>query len=726
MPRIPDEWIERIKHEVLVEDLAKRTGVELRRVGQELVGRCPFPPHEDSTPSLSINPARNVFQCFGCAVAGTAIDWVKQERGVGFREAVEWLLWEFFPSAARELLGERPERERASKLTRRSRAPELPCPFDLFAAEEQTTLNEYVDSCAVLFAQRAEGQEYARKRGLTSSEMAAKFRFGYQDRSLGLMLPTNGTKEGREIRERFKSLGLLRESGHAHFVGSFLVPTIDLLGNVTGIYGRKTRDDLNARSSPKHLYLPGRDDDVFNEEAFVASKEIVLCESRIDALSFWQHDVRNVTACRGAGSLSQALLAAFLRHGVTRCLIAFDHDEAGDKGAQKAAEKLMAAGIECYRVRFPKGMDANEVSLKMTPAAKTLALFLRSAEWMGGHKAQAPSSAARAPEGEHEPERDDVGCEKAALASGPGPASEAAPGPSEATEESHVERPSGREAGLSFGATEEGISIERASARASHARASQAIASQAITPSVEPGLMRSPAAPAPCASTPPVTPVPQTSQPATHTQTPPELVIGAASGLVKLTDDEAELVFEDRRYRVRGLRRCNGYGALKVNLKAERQGIAFEPHSPIAGWHMDNLDLCAHRQRQIFERTASHELGVKEELVRFDLGRILRVLEAVQEQRIAEAQKPKVKTVTLSEKETEEAVAFWKSPDLFARIAEDYTGCGLVGEAVNKIATYIGATSRLLERPLAIIIQSSSAAGKSTLMEKTLAFMPKR
>jgi hypothetical protein len=115
---------------------------------------------------------------------------------------------------------------------------------------------------------------------------------------------------------------------------------------------------------------------------------------------------------------------------------------------------------------------------------------------------------------------------------------------------------------------------------------------------------------------------------------------------------------------------------------------------------------------------------VREELIRSDLGKLVKLLEAVQEQRIAESCVPKVKVVKLSEKETEEAIAFWKSADLFTRIADDYTRCGLVGELTNKIATYIGSTSRLLERPLAIIIQSSSAAGKSTLMEKTLAFMP--
>jgi hypothetical protein len=52
------------------------------------------------------------------------------------------------------------------------------------------------------------------------------------------------------------------------------------------------------------------------------------------------------------------------------------------------------------------------------------------------------------------------------------------------------------------------------------------------------------------------------------------------------------------------------------------------------------------------------------------------------------------------------------------------TECGLVGEPTNKLLTYVGATSRLLHRPLAVIVQSSSAAGKTSLMEAVLSLMP--
>jgi hypothetical protein len=159
-------------------------------------------------------------------------------------------------------------------------------------------------------------------------------------------------------------------------------------------------------------------------------------------------------------------------------------------------------------------------------------------------------------------------------------------------------------------------------------------------------------------------------------------------------------------------------------VKAEREGVDFSPPSPVSGWHMDTLDLCSHRQRTAFEKEAARELGLKEEVVRFDLGKIVRVLEAVQEERIAEAGKPKTKAVTLSQKEIDEALDFWKSGNLLERIVEDLTTCGLVGEQTNKLVLFIACVSRLLARPLGVIIQSSSAAGKTSLMEAVLALMP--
>ncbi|MGH8021107.1 MAG: DNA primase, partial [Opitutaceae bacterium] len=72
----------------------------------------------------------------------------------------------------------------------------------------------------------------------------------------------------------------------------------------------------------------------------------------------------------------------------------------------------------------------------------------------------------------------------------------------------------------------------------------------------------------------------------------------------------------------------------------------------------------------------------------------------------------------------EAARALLRDPKLLDRILADLTACGLVGEATNKLVGYLAAVSRLLDRPLAVIVRASTAAGKSSLMDAILATSP--
>jgi len=153
-------------------------------------------------------------------------------------------------------------------------------------------------------------------------------------------------------------------------------------GEVQEVYGRKITERLRP-GTPLHLYLPGPHRGVWNLEALQASKEIILCEALIDAMTFWCAGYRNVTASYGVEGFTDDHLAAFKQHGTERVLIAYDRDAAGDAAADKLASRLMSEGIDCYRIQFPKGMDANDYALKVSPAAKSLGLAIRKALWLG-------------------------------------------------------------------------------------------------------------------------------------------------------------------------------------------------------------------------------------------------------------------------------------------------------------------------------------------------------
>ena len=142
-------------------------------------------------------------------------------------------------------------------------------------------------------------------------------------------------------------------------------------------------------------------------------------------------------------------------------------------------------------------------------------------------------------------------------------------------------------------------------------------------------------------------------------------------------------------------------------------------------FHVDTFDLYSAKPRAAYIAQAANELRVKDEIVKADLGRALLKLEELQEQAIRRATEPKaLAAVKMEEAERTAAIEFLRSGDLLDRILVDLEACGLVGERTNKLVAYLAAVSRKLDRPLAVLVQSSSAAGKSALMEAVIALVP--
>jgi DNA primase catalytic core len=612
MARIPDHEIERLKAEVSVQRLAEAQGIKLERHGADLIGLCPF--HEDHNPSLVITPSKNLWNCLGaCRGGGSVIDWVEKSKGVSFRHAIE-LLRVNHPS----LTAPGPiVRSRGTTAAVKIKTPFKP------SVDDTRVLQDVTDYYHATLKQSPEALKYLQHRGLEHPEMIEHFRLGFSNRTLCYRLPESNRKEGAEIRGRLQRLGILRESGHEHFTGSVVIPVIDLNGTVTEMYGRKITEGLR-QGTPLHTYLPGPHKGVWNEQALSISKEIILCESLIDALTFWCADYRNVTASYGVNGFTEDHRQAFKKHGIRKVLIAYDRDEAGEKAAHELAAELIALGIDCYRVLFPKGMDANEYGCKVKPAAKSLGVLLNKVEWLG--KGNSPLVAVNEPI-ETVPEQTEPPATKEKKPEIFSLAAEAAVGPAE-----------------------------------------------------------------PVVSTPPN-------------------VIAAP---IEIKGDEIAIIQGDRRYRIRGLAKNLSSDILRVNLLAIR-GDAL---------HVDTLDLNVDRQKVLFSKRAAEELEVKEEVIRKDLGRVFLQLETIRDEQIRKALDGNDEEVQLSPEEKAAALELLKDPNLLQRILEDFDRCGVVGEETHKLVGYLASISRRLESPLAVVVQSSSAAGKSLLMDSILGFVP--
>ena len=603
MARLSDQLIGRIKSEVSLVNLVEAKGFELKAHGSDYVMRCPF--HDDKTASLVISPDKNLWHCMGaCQTGGSVIDWVMKTEGVSFRHAVELLRNEFLPLAA--------ENDEAPKVAKQNSKQKLPTPLAVNAGHQES-LRQVIDYYHETLKASPEALEYLESRGLKNAELIDTFKLGFANRTLAYRLPQKNRQAGAEIRGKLQEIGILRESGHEHFNGSIVIPVADANGVISEVYGRKLLGKRLRKGTAIHTYLPGPHQGVWNAKAVKNSNEVILCESLIDAMTFWCAGFRNVTTSYGTSGFTNDHLRLFIESGVEKVLIAYDRDEAGNVAAGKLAKKLNENGIDAYRVLFPKGMDANEYACQVTPAQKSLGVVIRSAEWVGNGKA---------------PER-----------------------------QLDIETQTG--------------SLE---------------ARQNKEPETLPPL----------------------AAPAAENNT--EITEVAAD----VSEHEVVMNLESRVYRIRGLTKNLSYEQLKINLLI-RDGEAM---------HVDTFDVYSARHRSAYIKQAAQELAIDENTIKRDLGKVLLKLEELQDQQIKGTLAKQEKQPAMSDSEVKEALSLLKEPTLLDQILSDFNRCGVVGEETNKLVGYLAACSRKLERPLAVMVQSSSAAGKSSLMEAVLSFIP--
>jgi DNA primase len=186
---------------------------------------------------------------------------------------------------------------------------------------------------------------------------------------------------------------------------------------------------------------------------------------------------------------------------------------------------------------------------------------------------------------------------------------------------------------------------------------------------------------------------------------------------VEVDHKELRLTLGDRAYTVRGIEKNLSYEQLKVWLRATRGHFV----------HVDTVELYQAKQRAAWVKQTAIELGASEDTIKSDLGSLLRAVEQRQDEVIRERLAPKDAAATApawTPEQHDAALALLRDPNLAQRIVADVSAIGVVGEDANALVGYLACVSRKLDKPLAVLIQSTSAAGKSTLMDALLSLMP--
>ncbi|MCP4720051.1 MAG: hypothetical protein GY860_11390, partial [Desulfobacteraceae bacterium] len=180
--------------------------------------------------------------------------------------------------------------------------------------------------------------------------------------------------------------------------------------------------------------------------------------------------------------------------------------------------------------------------------------------------------------------------------------------------------------------------------------------------------------------------------------------------LYKETDHGFIVGYGDRQYQVKGIQR--GDTQLKATIKASMdvQGNAL--------FELTTIDLYSSRSRTWFAKLCADLFKASVELVREDIGKLLILVENFK------PKQQKADGPTATKEETKYAMTFLKNPDLMEELLSDLATMGVIGEEINKTVCYLATTSRKLAKPISVLIQSRSSAGKSTLQNAVLSLMP--
>lgn len=166
-----------------------------------------------------------------------------------------------------------------------------------------------------------------------------------------------------------------------------------------------------------------------------------------------------------------------------------------------------------------------------------------------------------------------------------------------------------------------------------------------------------------------------------------------------------------RAYEVKAIARQGTQ--LKATLKASKQG------DKQRGFELHTLDLYSARSREAYAQTCAVLFEVEATLVKADLTQLVEHVEAW-----TPAAAEAAPVVELSEQDRAAAMALLRDPQLLDHIEADLTTLGVAGESLNKQLCYLASISRKLDDPLSLLIQSRSAAGKSTLQHAVLSLVP--
>ena len=341
---IPRDTINQIIETARIEDVVGEF-VTLRKRGSNLIGICPF--HKEKTPSFNVNPARNIFKCFGCGKAGDAVRFIMEHEHYSYPEALRYLAKKY-----------------GIKIEEREQSPE-----ELAAQNERERMfninsfaQEYFSNIMMTSDEgQSVGLAYFHERGFRDA-IINRFQLGYCPNS-GSAFTDYAIQHGydKDLLIKVGLTGSYENRTYDRYQGRVIFPIHNLTGKVIGFGGR-----ILTKEKTKAKYVNSPESEIYNKSQtlygiFFARNEIsrldncILVEGYADVLSMHQAGIENVVASSGT-SLTTEQIRMISRYTKNITML-YDGDAAGIHAALRGTNMILEEGMNVRIVVLPPEDD---------------------------------------------------------------------------------------------------------------------------------------------------------------------------------------------------------------------------------------------------------------------------------------------------------------------------------------------------------------------------------
>ena len=345
--RFPQTFIDDLRRQADIVRIVQDY-VSLKKAGANWVARCPF--HKETKPSFSVNPAKEIFYCFGCQKGGSVFNFIMEIERVTFPEAIK-------------IVAEK-SGVPLPKLVDDSRFEARKRESDQVIELNQWALQWWVDQLRSKSAAANAARDYLKNRGITE-ETIQNFHLGFAPdnwEALSTHLRQRGTTQQELERS---GLVVKKEEGGSYdrFRGRLMFPVFDAQGRPIAFGGRM----LDPEGEPKYLNSPETSAYVKGRNLFglnLTRDEVrrqgfaILVEGYLDLIVPYQFGVRNVVASLGTALTPEQvkLIGRFAR----KVVVNYDGDRAGVQAAKRAIETLLAEDLEVKVLVLPDNADPDD------------------------------------------------------------------------------------------------------------------------------------------------------------------------------------------------------------------------------------------------------------------------------------------------------------------------------------------------------------------------------